>query len=158
MKTWIVGLSLGIFVGWAGVATAQAPDGAAAATTGIERGRYLVHGVAQCVECHTPRDREGNLLDEKLLHGAPIPVASPYPEPWAYSSPHIAGLPGFQEEDVVTLLMTGRRPDGEAPLPPMPSFRMNRADARAVVDYLKSLGGSRAEPLPEPEPVSSQPR
>lgn len=153
MKTWIPLFALLLLpLTLAAVASGQsAEDRPADATAGVERGRYLVHRVAMCVECHTPRDREGHRIDERLLQGAPIPVASPFPEPWAYSSPQIAGLPGFQREDVVTLLMTGRRPNGEAPLPPMPSFRMSREDATAVVAYLKSLGGS-VETLPEEGP------
>jgi hypothetical protein len=35
--------------------------------------------------------------------------------------------------------MEGITADGRQPNPPMPRFRMNRADAEAVVGYLKSL-------------------
>jgi mono/diheme cytochrome c family protein len=125
----------------AAVAEAQGP------ATG-SRGEYIVHHVAMCVQCHSPRDREGNLVESKLLQGARVPVASPWRDMWALAAPQIAGLPGFTDEQVTTLLMTGHRPDGEAPLPPMPSFRMNRADAAAVVSYLRSLGAGRV-PVPE---------
>lgn len=153
MKTWI-GMSALILLVLAGTVRGQG-DGEPAKNAAVERGRYLVHHVAMCVECHTPRDREGNRIGERLLQGAPIPVSSPYPEPWAYSSPQIAGLPGFTEAEVAILLMTGKRPNGEEPLPPMPSFRMNREDAQAVAAYLRSLGGS-AETLPEEGPSGEQ--
>ena len=99
---------------------------------GIERGRYLVHEVAMCVQCHTPRDQQGRLIMERQLEGAPIPVASPYPGmAWAFESAPLAGLPGFTQQDLITLLTTGARPDGRVPRPPMPPFRLSRSDAAA---------------------------
>lgn len=110
------------------------------ANADVERGRYLVHDVAQCVQCHSPRDEAGNIVERRALRGAPIPVRSPYPQvDWAFQAPQIAGLPGWEPEDVVFLLQNGHRPDSRVPLPPMPKFRMNEADARAVVAYLTSL-------------------
>ena len=106
----------------------------------MERGRYLVHHVAMCVVCHTPKTNEGKLLTTQLLRGAAIPVASPFPrQRWAVRAPAIAGLGGFSEADLVALLQTGSRPNGASPQPPMPPFRMTEEDARAVAAYLKSL-------------------
>lgn len=106
----------------------------------IEHGRYLVHHVAQCIQCHTPRTARGDLIVRRLLHGAPIPVRSPYENiPWAFESPRIAGLPGWTDQEIITLLQTGRRPDGQAPRAPMPTFQMTKEDAAAVVAYLNSL-------------------
>lgn len=106
-----------------------------------ERGRYLVMHVAMCVQCHTPRFADGSLNPRRLLQGAPLPVKSPFPQQqWAFTAPRIAGLPGgWSERDLVTLLTTGRRPDGTAPLPPMPSYRMHEEDAAAVAQFLASL-------------------
>jgi mono/diheme cytochrome c family protein len=106
----------------------------------VARGEYLATRVAMCVQCHTPRNLRGELERSKLLQGAPIPVASPYPnEPWAYAAPRLAGLAPWTEEQIVTLLTTGARPTGERPRPPMPPFRLTREDAEAVVAYLESL-------------------
>ena len=117
--------------------------GVAAAASRVDqvaRGRYLVHHVAMCVQCHTPRDANGALDQTRLLKGAPVPVPSPFPtQPWAVSAPAIAGLPGFSDEDEITLLTTGRRLGNPAPKPPMPPFRLTREDAEAVVAYLRSL-------------------
>lgn len=111
-----------------------------AAEEAVRRGRYLVHHVAQCIQCHTPRDPQGNLLPDRLLQGAVIPLASPYPGgDWATQSAWIAGLENYEEETVVYLLQHGRRPDGQVPRPPMPAFHMTEEDARAVVAYLASL-------------------
>jgi mono/diheme cytochrome c family protein len=106
----------------------------------VARGRYLVHHVAMCVECHTPRRRDRSLDRDRLLSGAPVPVAAPYMElPWAFDAPSIAGLPGgWAEEDLVRLLTTGQNRDGYRPKPPMPPFRMNEQDAAAVAAFLKS--------------------
>lgn len=106
----------------------------------IERGRYLVNHVAKCIECHTPRDAEGQLDRNRLLRGAPIPVSSPFPNrQWAFRAPAIAGLPGWSRREAVYLLMHGRRESGQVPRGPMPQFGMSRDDAEAVVSYLLSL-------------------
>jgi mono/diheme cytochrome c family protein len=112
-----------------------------AADAGAQRGKYIVEGVAKCVECHTPRDASGNLNANEYLRGAPIPVkAPPYKNmKWALKSPNIVGLPGYTEQDGVRLLTQGINRNGERPMPPMPQFRMTPEDARAVVAYLKSL-------------------
>ncbi len=105
-----------------------------------ERGKYLVENVAMCAQCHSPRNAKGELVQQKLLSGARVPLASPWPnEKWAAYAPKIAGLPGWVTEDFVSLLMTGKRPTGEIPRSPMPPFRMTREDAEAIADYLKSL-------------------
>lgn len=121
------------------VLVAQEPDDSGGETQ-IERGKYLVHEVARCIECHTPRTRSGQLLERKLLEGAPVPVRSPYPDiQWAFHAPQIAGLPGWSREQIIYLLQNGERPNGDAPRPPMPNFHLNQEDAEAVVAYLESL-------------------
>jgi mono/diheme cytochrome c family protein len=120
---------------------ANAPgEQAKEAASPAERGRYLVHRVAMCVICHSPKDGEGRVIESQILRGAPMPVKSPYPrQSWAFRAPALAGLGGFTEEDLVTLLETGSRPNGDVPAPPMPPFRMSKEDAQAVAAYLKSL-------------------
>jgi mono/diheme cytochrome c family protein len=106
----------------------------------LQRGQYLVEHVAMCVQCHTPRNAQGELDRTRLLQGAPIPVPAPFPmSQWAFEAPKIAGLPGWMAEDAERLLQTGRSVRGYVPRPPMPPFRMTREDAAAVVAYLKSL-------------------
>ena len=141
--SWIGGVALTLAI----AALAAQPDGTGDGQTAadgagdpVERGRYLVHHVAQCVQCHSPRDPSGSLIEQDLLRGAPVPLRSPYLDvEWAFQAPRIAGLPGWDEATAVHLLMHGERPDGRAPLPPMPRFQMTEDDARAVVAYLKSL-------------------
>jgi len=117
-----------------------AADPAASASPLVERGRYLVHDVALCVQCHSPRDEFGNLLQTKLLSGARIPFESPYPGlSWAYQAPNIRGMIGYTDEEGVRLLTRGVTRGGTPPRPPMQQFHMTTEYARAVVAYLKSL-------------------
>jgi mono/diheme cytochrome c family protein len=105
-----------------------------------ERGRYLVESVAMCIQCHTPRDEDGKLIDDRRLMGAAIPVASPFQRmPWALRAPRISGMPGYTKAGGVRLLTEGINRDGVTPQSPMPPFRMSKSDAEAIVDYLMSL-------------------
>ncbi len=127
-------LAVVVLVSTATILIAAAPGGQ------VGRGAYLVNQVAMCVQCHTPRDANGDLERTRLLQGAPIPVQSPFPnKKWAFRAPAIAGLPGWSDEDAIALLTTGQRLNGYMPNPPMPPFRMSRQDAEAVVAYLRSL-------------------
>jgi mono/diheme cytochrome c family protein len=107
----------------------------------VERGKYLVEHVAMCIQCHTPRNEDGELIRSKLLKGAVIPLKSPFPnKPWAIRAPDIAGLAGaWSETEIVTFLETGARPDGTHPQQPMPPFRLSRTDAAAIAAFLRSL-------------------
>ena len=68
-------------------------------------------------------------------------MEAPFAEmPWAFQAPKLAGLPGWEPDEVVHLLVTGSRPNGRSPRAPMPPFRMTEEDARAVVAYLQSYG------------------
>ena len=129
---------VGAFIGLSlpGSLRAEAPTTAEQ----IQRGKYLVLHVAMCVQCHTPRDQQGRLDETRLLRGAPMPVLSPFPSfAWAFRAPSLAGLPGLTAKDTMSLLQTGKRPDGTSPNPPMPPFRFTPEDATAVVAYLESL-------------------
>ncbi len=107
---------------------------------GVEHGKYLVHHVAKCIECHTPRDSRGNLIMTRLLRSAAIPVRGPEDSPpWAAHSVSLAGLGNYEESFVRYLLMHGKRPNGSAPESPMPAFQLKIEDANAVIAYLKSL-------------------
>ena len=136
---WSGGLILLVVSVACGVSAAQRSTHTASAEQ-LQRGQYLVEHVAMCVQCHTPRNAQGELDRTRLLQGAPIPVPTPFPmAQWAFEAPKIAGLPGWIAEDAVRLLQTGRSAQGYVPRPPMPPFRMTQEDAAAVVAYLKSL-------------------
>lgn len=112
---------------------------AAQGGTPLEQGRYIVHHVAKCIECHSPRNSRGEIDQSRLLQGAPIPVESPFRSQWAFQAPAIAGLPGWNSDEVVHILATGKRFSGHQPRSPMPQYRLSEADAEAVAAYLESL-------------------
>jgi len=114
-----------------------------------ERGRYIAHDVAMCVQCHTPRDASGALIEEEEFMGAAFPVAAPsfIPEgAWCVTTPRIAGLPGFTDDEAVEFFMNGARLGRHQPKWPMPPFHLNRADAEALVACLRTLPESRLAP------------
>ena len=102
----------------------------------VERGRYLVEGVAMCWRCHSPDGDMGHVDRAHWLLGAPI--RSPEPD-WAIYAPRLAGRPPGTDDQFITLLTTGISRTGKPPRLPMPRFRMSRQDADAILGYLKSL-------------------
>ena len=105
----------------------------------VARGEYLANSVAMCVQCHTPRDERGDLIEGKHFTGAAMPVTAPYWHPeWALRAPALAGLPGFTDDQVISLLTTGHMDGRPSLMKPMPPFRMSQEDARALVAYLRT--------------------
>lgn len=110
----------------------------------IARGKYIVEGVAGCGYCHTPRDENGDPDRTKWLAGAPVFYQPARPvRGWPTTAPRLAGLPPGSDNEIITLLTTSISRSGKPPRPPMPRFHMTRADAEAVVVYLKSLNTSQ---------------
>ena len=106
----------------------------------VERGEYIVMQVAMCYQCHSPRTERGLIIEERLLKGAPVPVDRPYQNmEWASAAPHLAGMPGYDEDALVRLLTTGIGRNGVRPRLPMPPFRMSEEDAKAVFAFLNSM-------------------
>jgi mono/diheme cytochrome c family protein len=105
-----------------------------------ERGNYITHHVAMCVECHSPRDDSGQIIPGQEFTGAAIPVRPAAPTDWALRAPRNRGLPGYTPELAIRLLTQGGVDrDGRQLRPPMPHFRLTVQDAADVVAYLKSL-------------------
>ena len=130
------------------VLTASAPlawhaKGGNKSDKALKRGAYLVNHVAQCGNCHTPRNSKGELDTTRHLQGAPIwfkPTTIKF-EKWEDTAPDLtpSGLASrWGEEKLVKFLSTGGQADA-----PMPSFKLTVGDARAVVAYLRSLPGKR---------------
>jgi len=109
-------------------------------TDPLVHGEYLVEGVGQCRDCHTPMGPQGFDMT-KHLQGAKLGFAPSAPVPgWIDYAPRIAGLPnGWTKEHMATFLETGKKPGGAEAAPPMPRYRLNPADAKAVAEYLASL-------------------
>jgi mono/diheme cytochrome c family protein len=120
---------------------AQEPKAAAAAGGGdVARGKYIVEDVAMCGTCHTPRFANGELDRGRWLAGASNPYLPAQPRnDWPIQAPRIAGRPPATDEQMITLLTTAVWTSGKQLDDPMPKFHMTRADAEAVLAYLKSL-------------------
>jgi mono/diheme cytochrome c family protein len=103
------------------------------------RGKYLVTQTGLCQDCHSPRDQQGQYVQEKWLQGSPIMFTPTIEIPWAGTAPPIAGLDGWTDQQAIKFLTTGVDKDGNRPRPPMPEYRFNQADAADVVAYLRSL-------------------
>jgi mono/diheme cytochrome c family protein len=127
----------------AGAAVAQSPAAQPATDHGggsVEHGRYLVHDVAMCVECHSPRDDQGNIIQSQEFMGGPIPFRPPWPNDWAMIAPRNKGLPGYDDALAMRLLTEGAiGRDGKQLRPPMPRFHMSKQDAADVIAYMRSL-------------------
>jgi mono/diheme cytochrome c family protein len=109
----------------------------------VERGRYLVTSIGGCNDCHTPQTPHGPDMAHSL-QGAPLGFelvpALQGQVPWAAIAPPLAGGPAaYTDEQLAHFLQTGEKPDGSRARPPMPQFRMNEEDSRAVVAYIKTV-------------------
>ncbi|MFT3829999.1 MAG: cytochrome c [Opitutaceae bacterium] len=104
----------------------------------LAEGRRLVENVGLCSDCHTARLPTGEFDRSRWLQGSPLPFEPTIEMPWSSVAPGIAGLRNYTDAEAVAFLTTGVRAAG--PLrPPMPQFRFNEAEARAIVAYLRSL-------------------
>ena len=130
---------LTVVSGWA--QTGQKPSTSKSNPT-LLRGKYLVTQIGLCQDCHTPRDQKGAYIQEKWLQGAPIMFNPAVEIPWAGTAPPLAGLDGWSDKQIIKFLTTGVDRDGKHPRPPMPPYRFNNADARAVAAYLRSLSST----------------
>lgn len=128
-----------------GAQEAKRPAGQPAATGGdIARGAYIVNSVAMCPTCHTPRTPDGQLDRSRWLQGGPVIYWPAQPNSnWPQLEPRIGGTLPTSEAGMITLLTTAVWIDGTELRDPMPKFHMNRADAEAVVAYLKTITSGR---------------
>ena len=117
-------LALGVASSFGVPAPAQ---GAPAAV--LAQGRYLVTGAGQCTDCHGQN-----------FTGGPNHIIGPPFGSWAKKVPSLRGLPMFESDaDAIVFLTTTKLPNGKHARPPMPHYQFKRADASAIVAYLRSL-------------------
>jgi mono/diheme cytochrome c family protein len=115
-----------------------------AAQDPVARGRYLV-SFAGCMDCHTPGyffgmpDMSRNLGGSEV--GFEIPGLGVFYGPNLTPDPE-TGLGNWSEEQIVTAITTGKRPDGRELAPAMPwrgFANLTSQDAMAIAAYVKSL-------------------
>jgi len=113
------------------------------------RGAYLANAVAHCGECHTPRNWLGALEQERRFAGAKIP-GEKLPAP-NISGDAKNGIGTWSIDDVVTVLTSGRKPDGDVVSAPMADVvagtaKLSAADRRAIAVYVRSVAPQKREP------------
>lgn len=113
----------------------------APAETALERGAYLVEGIANCGNCHAPQEPSGALPLTALSGGPAIPTPAFTAYPPNITPDQGTGIGGWTAEQVATALREGRTPDGRVLRPPMPVpfYRgMSDEDAHAIATYVLS--------------------
>lgn len=107
------------------------------AATPTERGQYLVT-IAACRGCHTPRDAGAPALSGGTRFGnGPAAVSAPNITPDVET-----GIGSWSDQQIVTAIRQGVRPDGTRIRPPMPqaAYRfMSDQDSEAIAAFLKSV-------------------
>ena len=110
----------------------------------VDRGKYLVT-LGGCFDCHTPGYFFGKPDMTRYLGGSD--VGFDIPGLGVFVGPNLTpdketGLGNWTNEQIVTALKTGKRPDRRelAPVMPWRAFaNLTEADAHAIAVFLKSL-------------------
>lgn len=107
------------------------------------RGGYLVEALTHCAECHTPRNMLGGLKPDRYLAGTSNgPDGETVPNITPDTS---AGIGGWSEADIVTLLRDGMMPDFDNVQGSMAEAiehglaKLTDADLEAIAAYLKTI-------------------
>ena len=117
---------------------------ALAADPAAERGKYLV-SIAGCNDCHTPGYFLGKPDMARFLGGSE--VGFEIPGLGVFHGPNLTpdketGIGNWTDEQVLTALQKGARPDGRmlAPIMPWHAFaNLTPDDAKGIVAYLRTL-------------------
>ena len=122
------------------------------------RGNYLVHAVAHCEECHTPRNLLGALVNARSFSGN---IGGPDGQ----NAPNITqdvetGIGAWSIDDIQRLLKTGLTPDSDQVASGMKAVvrgtaKLTDADRHAIAVYLKTLPAIHVD-LPPPRPTAAK--
>lgn len=152
-----------IVLGAGSTGLAQRAGGAPAASAQVERGRYLV-GITGCHDCHSPKI-EGMTPDmSRALSGRPATTKPPskadgevhasldltaWTGPWGQTiasnltpDPTTGIGKRYNEASFLATMRTGKKPNGTAVMPPMPSEvyqNMTDDDLKAIWAYLQTV-------------------
>ena len=136
------------------------PKPTATAEDAIARGRRITY-TSGCMDCHTPGTFYGMPDTTRLLSGSELGWVGP----WGVTFPRnltpdsATGIGTWTEEQIVTAVREGRRPDGSPLLPPMPwpmYAHLTDEDAHALAAYLKSIPPVVHE-MPKQQPPGQAP-
>jgi mono/diheme cytochrome c family protein len=123
--------------------------GTAHAQPSLERGSYLVNGIAACGNCHTPQGPEGPVADAEL--SGTVVEDAPAMHAVAPNITPAGRVRDWSDTDLVKAIREGIRPDGTLIGPPMP-FEVYRGlsddDVASIVMYLRSVPAVENDPGP----------
>ncbi len=127
-----------------------------------EYGKYLSNNLADCADCHTPRDlQDGHFFVDQMFAGSSFPFGGGDEGPILAHARNISpdvetGIGSWSEEDFLAAVTTGMRPDSTvlAPIMPYSLYKFwDEDDLRAIYAYLKSIPAvSRTTPAVGFEP------
>ena len=115
----------------------------------VARGRYLIHALGHCGECHTPRNFLGGPIKERAFAGGRGPEDKRIPN----ITPTRLGK--WSDAELKDFLFTGSTPDGDSANETMAEVIRNTTskltpeDVNAVIAYLRSLPPLPEEPKPK---------
>ena len=114
----------------------------------VAYGGYLV-AIAHCMECHTPRDEKGMLVQARMGAGG-----QNIKGPWGDSisrnlTSHAEGLRDWSDEQIMAAIRTGKDRNGQPYKPPMAFdwyHNISDGDMAAIVAYLRTLPPQQGAP------------
>jgi mono/diheme cytochrome c family protein len=122
------------FVAVAGNAIAQTP---------VERGGYLVNAVMACDGCHTPRDKNGFVMEKRFSGGSQLWDTPAYTVKGSNITPdRETGIGAWTDDEVKHAIRDGIHRHGRpiAPQMPFPFYKiLTERDLDAIVAYLRSV-------------------
>lgn len=111
----------------------------------LARGTYLMESIVACGNCHTPRDPDNPGLP---MEGMALAGSFTIKEEGLNAfAPNITmdietGIGSWSDEEIITAIRDGLRPDGTLIGPPMPSpfyATMSDYDVQSIVAYLRTV-------------------
>jgi mono/diheme cytochrome c family protein len=113
----------------------------------VKHGQYLAT-LMHCAMCHTPMTEKGPDMSKMWAGGFKMPVPPEFGTGTIWSpnitSHEATGIGKYTEEDVITAVRVGVRPDKTPILPPMALYvpgwaKMTDDDAMALAKFIKSI-------------------
>lgn len=126
-------MTLGMGCAWGTTAQAETP---------LERGRYLMQSIVACGSCHTPKGPKGEIPGMELAGGLTLDIRPSTAIAANITPDRETGIGNWSDDQIITAIREGKRPDGTLIGPPMPIglYRsMSDTDVRAIVAYLRSV-------------------
>jgi len=117
-----------------------------------EYGKYVASNLSGCADCHTPRNlQDGQFYLDSLFAGSSFPFGGGDDSPLLsyarnITPDHETGIGSWSEEQFLTALTTGQRPDSTVISPHMPYAyykAWNMEDLQAVFAYLTTVPALR---------------